>query len=53
MKLLEENIAMYSLTSILYFLDISLQGKGDKSRNKQLGLHQAKKPLHSKGIYKN
>ena len=24
-------------------------GKGNKSKNKQMGLHQTKKPLHSKG----
>ena len=53
LKLLEENIDSN-------FLDISLgndifsltpKNKSNKSKNRQVGLHQTKKLLHSKGIH--
>ena len=31
------------------FLDMSSQARENKSKNKQMGLHQTKKLLHSKG----
>ena len=42
-KLLEENIYFGSVSS----------GKGNKGANKQMGLHQTKKVLHSEGNYQN
>ena len=52
-KLLEENIGiMYfdiSLSSV--FLGYVSSAKGNKSKNKQMGLHQTKKLLHNKGNY--
>ena len=48
-KLLEENIGVCSLTLVLAmsFRSVS-SGKGNKSKNKQMGLHQTKKLLHNK-----
>ena len=50
-RLLEENIG----NKLLYisfgddFLDLTTKSKGSKSKNKQVGLHQTKMFLHSKG----
>ena len=33
------------------FGDIVFSGKGNKSKNKQMGLHQTKKLLHIEGNY--
>ena len=50
-KLLKENIVS-SLTLVLaiFLLDQFPPGK-NKSKNKQMGLHQTKKLLHSKGSH--
>ena len=49
-KLLKENISSNSWTlALATYLWICPSIKGNKSKNKQLGLHQNKKPLHSKG----
>ena len=49
-KLLEENIGSFSLTLILaiFFLFVS-SGKGNKSKNSQMGWPQTKKLLYSEG----
>ena len=51
MKLLEKlgNILFDTGPSNI-FLDVS-SGKGNKSKNKQMELHQTKKILHSEGNY--
>ena len=49
-KLPEEN-RQYALCypSQQYFFEYVSSGKGNKSKNKQMGLHQTKKLLHSEG----
>ena len=50
-KLLEENISHMLLDiglSNIFFGSLS-SGKGNKSKNKQMGLHPSKKLLHSEG----
>ena len=51
-KLLEENIGEKLLDLGLdnYFLDMTPKVTGNKNKNRQMGLHQAKKLLHSKEI---
>ena len=48
-KLLEENIGsnFFDVSLSIIFLDMFSSAKGDKSKNKLLGLHQNKKLLHS------
>ena len=50
-KILEGNIgSKISDTAYINFtLDISSQARKTKEKNKQMGLHQTKKVLHSKG----
>ena len=52
MKLLEESIGnmLFDISLSNTFLDVS-SGKGNKSKNNQIGLHQTKKLLHSEGTY--
>ena len=48
-KLLEEKYKQYASWHLsIIFLDTSL-GKGNKSKNKQMGLHQTTSPLCSEG----
>ena len=52
-KPLEENIGNMIFDiglSNIFFGSIS-PGKGNKSKNKHMGLHQTKKPLHNEGNY--
>ena len=50
-KILEENIAskILDIARSSIFSDISPQSRELKEKNKQMGLHQNKKVLHSKG----
>ena len=50
MKLLEESIGnmLFDISLSNTFLDVS-SGKGNKSKNNQIGLHQTKKLLHTEG----
>ena len=50
-KILEENTGnnFFDIGHSNIFLDMSHEGKRNKSKNKLLGLHQNKKLLHSKG----
>ena len=49
-NILEENIGSKILVLVaIFFSDISPQVRETKEKNKQLGLHQTKKVLHSKG----
>ena len=52
-KLLEENIGgkLLDLSLGSDFFGFDTKSKGTKSKNKQVGLHQTKKLLHSKGNY--
>ena len=52
MKLLEESIGnmLFDISLSNTFLDVS-SGKGNKSKNNQIGLHQTKKLLHTEGNY--
>ena len=52
MKVLEENISSKILDtsySNFFFSNISLWAKERREKNKQMGIHQTKKILHSKG----
>ena len=51
-NLLEENIdcMLFDIVFVVFFGYVSID-KENKSKNKQLGLHQTKKLLHSKGTY--
>ena len=51
MKILEENIGskILNIAHSNILLDISPQARKVKEKNKQMGLHQTKKCLHSKG----
>ena len=50
-KLLEENLAtkLFDISVSNIFLDMSPQARETKAKNKQMGLHQIRKLLHSKG----
>ena len=49
-ELIEENIVTTLTSAFAIFLVVSVSsGKGDKSKNKQIVLHQTEKLLHSKG----
>ena len=50
-KILEENIGskISDIVHSNFFYQIYLLGKGNKRKNKQIGLHQNKKFFHSKG----
>ena len=50
-KILEEKIGskILGITCRNFLLDISPQAKETNEKNKQMGLHQTKKFLHSKG----
>jgi len=51
-ELIEENIVTTLTSAFAIFLVVSVSsGKGDKSKNKQIVLHQTEKLLHSKGNY--
>ena len=52
-KIIEENIGskIVDIARSNIFSDISLQASETKEKNKQVGLHQTKKLLHSKGNY--
>ena len=51
-NLLAENIGTTLLDISLSNISLSVSsGKGNKSKNKQMGLHQTKKLLHSEGNY--
>ena len=52
-KILEENSKISDIVHSNFSLDISSPGKGNKRKNKQMGLHQSKMLLHSKGIQQN
>ena len=51
-KLLKQNMysAFFDIVYVIFFGYI-FSGKGNKSKNKQMGLHQTQKLLHSKGNY--
>ena len=51
-KLLKQNIynAFFDTVFVIFFGYV-LSGKGNKSKNKQMGLHQTQKLLHSIGNY--
>ena len=50
-KILEENIGgkISNISHINIFFDIPPQARETKEKNKQMGLHQTKKFLHSEG----
>ena len=51
-KLLEENIGSTLVDISLRNISLSVSsGKGNKSKNKQMGLHQTKKLLYGEGNY--
>ena len=52
-KLLEENIGskLFDICLSHVFLDMFPQARETESKNKQMGLDQTKKHLHSKGNY--
>ena len=50
-KLLEENIGSKFFDMVLVTFLYVCSSKGNKSKHKQMGLHQTKKLLHRKGNY--
>ena len=49
MKIIEENIGSSKISDIAIFYQIYLPKQGKQEENKQMGLHQTKMTLYSKG----
>ena len=52
-KILEENIGnkLFRISVDMEFFGSDLKSKGNKSKNKQVGLYEAEQLLYSKGIH--